>query len=255
MKRQISLGCVIALAAALGAGVVNETSTFAESDLPRRLPEDWTTSVLYVALGDSTVYGVGAKTPQRTYVSQFFGRLRSVYPEARMVNLGVGGATAADVVDKQVGQAIALRPDVVTLSIGPNDITRGREVREYERDIETIFRRLTQETAAVVMVNLIPDLTVTPRYRGRDGAALIGKRVLLFNGALERQARVYGVEVVDLYTPSRQEVPRRPELISADGYHPSDQGYARWAELMWQGLKARIAVVPADATSTQPVRR
>mgnify|MGYP001569427276 FL=1 len=172
-----------------------------------------------------------------------------------MVNLGVGGATAADVVDKQVGQAIALRPDVVTLSIGPNDITRGREVREYERDIETIFRRLTQGTAAVVMVNLIPDLTVTPRYRGRDGAALIGKRVLLFNGALERQARVYGVEVVDLYTPSRQEVPRRPELISADGYHPSDEGYARWAELMWQGLKARIAVVPADATSTQPVRR
>jgi lysophospholipase L1-like esterase len=36
------------------------------------------------------------------------------------------------------------------------------------------------------------------------------------------------------------EVPRRPELIGADGYHPSDAGYARWAELMWDGIARRL---------------
>jgi lysophospholipase L1-like esterase len=46
---------------------------------------------------------------------------------------------------------------------------------------------------------------------------------------------------VDLYSASRQEVPRRPELIGADGYHPSDEGYARWAELMWAAIEGRIA--------------
>ena len=45
---------------------------------------------------------------------------------------------------------------------------------------------------------------------------------------------------VDLYGPSRDEVPRRPELIAADRYHPSDAGYARWAELMWAGVEARL---------------
>jgi len=46
--------------------------------------------------------------------------------------------------------------------------------------------------------------------------------------------------VVDLYGPSRREVPERPELVAADGYHPSDLGYARWAELMWDAVVTRI---------------
>ena len=207
---------------------------------PRRLPKDPAKAVTYVALGDSTVYGVGANGPERNYVSRFYERLRALYPDALMLNLGVNGATAADVVDGQLGRAVVLRPDIVTLSIGPNDITGGRDVKAYERDIQTIFRTFLQETDAVVVVSLIPDLTVTPRFRGREEAAKIGRRVVLFNQALRRQARAHGAEIVDLYTSSRKEVPRRPELIAADGYHPSDQGYARWAELMWQRLETRI---------------
>jgi len=58
---------------------------------------------------------------------------------------------------------------------------------------------------------------------------------------LASRAHAYGAEIVDLYIASRQEVPRRPELIGADGYHPSDEGYARWAELMWAAIEGRIA--------------
>ena len=237
-NRQTQLGWVIVIAVVLVAGIGR--SAFADQGHARRLPKNGTTGLTYVALGDSTVYGEGANVPERNYVSRLYERLRSVYPEARMVNLGVGGATGADVVNGQLGRAVALRPDLVTLSIGPNDITKGRDVREYERDIETILRTLLGETAAVLVVNLIPDLTVTPRFRGREEATEVGRRVVRFNEALGRQARAYGVEVVDLYTPSRQEVPRSPELIAADGYHPSDQGYARWAELMWRRVESRI---------------
>lgn len=221
-----------------GAGVV--TYAFVPRKAVRQLPPDNTRPVKYVALGDSTVYGVGAGSPANNYVSRLYERLRSVYPRARLVNLGVSGATAADVLEAQLGRAAALRPDLVTLSIGPNDITRGRDVQQYEQDIQTILQRLTRQTTAVVVLNLIPDLTVTPRFRGKESAAAVGQRVLLFNEALSRQARAYTAEVVDLYTPSQQEVLRHPELIATDGYHPSDQGYARWAELMWQGVEARI---------------
>ena len=66
------------------------------------------------------------------------------------------------------------------------------------------------------------------------------ERVIAFNEILITRARAQGAEVVNLYAASRQEVPGRPELIGADGYHPSDEGYARWAELMWVGIEARI---------------
>ena len=91
-----------------------------------------------------------------------------------------------------------------------------------------------------MVVNLIPDITVTPRFRGKELEARVRERVVAFNEILALQARGYGAEVVDLYTASQHEVPARPDLIGPDRYHPSDDGYARWAELMWAGIAARI---------------
>lgn len=195
---------------------------------------------MYVALGDSTVEGVGATSPETNYVSQIYERLKSVYPQARLMNLGVNGATAPDVLGAQLARAVALGPDLVTLSIGPNDITSGRNAQQYERDLETILGTLASQTTAVVVVNLIPDLTLTPRFTRKELAPVVGRRVVAFNEALARQARAHGAELVDLYARSREELPRYPELIAPDGYHPSDRGYARWAELMWEGIVARI---------------
>ena len=181
----------------------------------RGLPSDRSASVVYAALGDSTVEGIGATSKDRNYVS-------------RLLASG------------QVGQAVELKPDLITLSIGPNDITEGVTVQQYERNVEAILRRLNDTTRAVIVVNLLPDLAVTPRFRGRPQEADVGTLTTRFNDALRRRASAVGAEVVDLYEPSRDEVPRRPDLVASDGYHPSDAGYERWAELMWQGIQRRI---------------
>jgi acyl-CoA thioesterase-1 len=204
------------------------------------LPADRSAAVLYVALGDSTVEGVGASSPERNYVSRLHERLRTVYPQARMSNLGVGGATSADVLLRQLDRAIGLRPHLVTLSIGPNDITTRVSATTYEKNLDTILGRLRHETAAVVVVNLIPDLAVTPRFRESRARDVVGRQTIVFNEALERKARAHGAELVDLYAASQRELPQRPELVWSDGYHPSDAGHARWAELVWSGVEARI---------------
>jgi len=195
----------------------------------------------YVALGDSTVEGVGASGPDLNYVSRLHARLRARYPNARVTNLGVGGATSADVLARQLDRAIKRRPDLVTLSIGPNDITRGIPVARYEQNLDVVLGRLRRETAALIVVNLLPDLAVTPRFAHGPHADVVGGQTVLFNEALARKAREHGVEIVDLYLPSRDEVPRHTALLGKDGYHPSDAGYARWAELMWEGIEPRLA--------------
>ena len=207
----------------------------------RTLPPDRGAAVVYVALGDSTVEGVGASSPALNYVSLLHERLRAVYPGARVANLGVGGATSADVLRRQLDRAIEQRPNLITLSIGPNDITTRVPVEVYEKNLATILSRVRHETAAVVVVNSIPDLAVTPRFRRSRSRETVGRLTVVFNEAVARQARAHGAELVDLYTTSRHEVPLRPELIGRDGYHPSDVGYARWAELVWSGIQSRIA--------------
>jgi len=210
-------------------------------DGARLLPADRSAAVTYVALGDSTVEGIGASSLEHTYVSRVHARLRSVYPDARLANLGVSGATSALVLLRQLDRAIELGPDLVTLSIGPNDITGRVSVETYEKNLETILGRLTDETTAVVVANLIPDLAVTPRFKGSPEQDSVAARTVRFNEALARRARARGVQLVDLYTASQREVSRRPELVGPDGYHPSDAGYARWAALLWEGVEARIA--------------
>ena len=182
----------------------------------RLLPSGPHAVVTYVALGDSTVAGVGATSPERTYVRRLYGRLRAVYPRARLVNVGVSGATAADVVAGQLAAAISQAPTLVTLAVGPNDLLTQREVTAFARDLETLCRTVWTATAAVLVVNLLPDLTVTPRFRA-DPAAVRGQQIEAFNAALRRSARAYGAVGVARHSPSRVEVPRRPALVAADG--------------------------------------
>ena len=75
-----------------------------------------------------------------------------------------------------------------------------------------------------MVVNLIPDLTVTPRFRGTEIEARVRERVVAFNEILALQARGYGAEVVDLYTASQHEVPARPDLIGPTAIIPRTTG-------------------------------
>lgn len=193
---------------------------------------------VYVALGDSSVEGVGASSPERTYPSLLHGWLRDLYPEASLANLGIGGATSADVLRDQAPAAIALEPHLITLSVGPNDLTRGVPVELFEANVAAIFEALTRDTAATVVVNLLPEIALAPVIPEAQ-KPLVAALTIQFNQALERAARQYNVEVVDLYSRSQAEgLP--PELLSADRYHPSDAGYAVWAEVIWTGIAARL---------------
>jgi len=207
----------------------------------RGLLDNCRAPVHYVALGDSTVEGVGASRPDLNYVGRLHAKLRARYPNARLTNLGVGGATSADVTTRQLDRAIKFRPGLVTLSIGPNDITKGMSVARYEQNLDAILGRLRRETLALIVVNLLPDLAVTPRFANGPQADIVSRETVQFNEALARKGREHGVALVDLYLPSQEEVPRQPMLLWRDGYHPSDAGYSRWAELMWEGIEPRLA--------------
>jgi lysophospholipase L1-like esterase len=205
---------------------------------PGFLPADCAAPVRYVALGDSTVLGVGASNPQSTYVARLFTRLQGLYPRAQLFNLGVPGATGAEVARSQLAPALAFHPSLVTVSVGPNDITGGKSAEQFAASLEQVFGGL-RDTGAPVVMNLIPDLAALPRFTPEE-KVVVGKATVAFNEVVQRLGRQYGVEVVDLYHPTQQEFPRHPEFISSDNYHPSDAGYARWAAIIWSRVEVRI---------------
>ena len=136
--------------------------------------------LVYVALGDSTVYGLGASSPSTHYVARLFASLQWEYPAPRLTNLGACLATAADVLAQQVPDAVLLRPHLVTLSVGPNDLRQGRSPDDFARRVEVILERLDRETDATVILNAVPDMAAAPTTRRtpvmQRGPARSGKR-------------------------------------------------------------------------------
>jgi acyl-CoA thioesterase-1 len=204
----------------------------------RSLPGDRRTPLVYVALGDSTVYGLGASSPSTHYVARLFWRLHAEYPLTRLANRGTCTATTADVLAHQVPDAIMDHPHLVTLSVGPNDLRQGRSPQDFGARVEVILERLQRDTDAAVILNALPDLALSPRFREPE-RSMVAALTRHYNHALQHVADNFGIELVDLSITDRVEGdPQR--FFSDDGYHPSDAGYAAWAGAMWEAVWARI---------------
>lgn len=193
--------------------------------------------IVYVALGDSTGSGVGAR--EGGYVARLFKRLEERRPNSKLINLCVSGATTADVLRGQLEQAVALNPDLVTLGIGINDIGHGVTLDQFSQNYEQIVSTLSEKTRAQIVVTNIPDISSAPSIPGPMRNEY-QQKIVQFSRELEKIAARYPVKVFDIYSITTEELPSHPEYFSSDGFHPSDAGYEFWAEQMWPTITTII---------------
>ena len=187
--------------------------------------------IVYVALGDSTGLGVGARKGGG-YVARLFGRIERVRPGSRLVNLCVSGATTGDVLRSQVGRVGEAEPSLVTVAVGINDLTRMATPEQFARNFEEIVTRLRAQTDAPVVVSNLPDISRAPRVPAflREEAR---RGITLYNERIADAAARHRLRLADTYTKSAEVIPAHPEFFSPDGFHPSDEGYEFWAFEMW----------------------
>lgn len=190
----------------------------------------------YAALGDSLGAGLGAR---RGYVDRLYQSLKEQRPAASLHNLSSSGATTSDVLRTQVPGLARLRPDLVTLTVGTNDLTEGGSVAGMVRNLGEIVSALEASGAAVVVTNL-PAVAWAPAVPDAYRTVIDGE-VRKANAAIQKLCTQHHALVFDLYTWSRGDIPRHPEYFSFDGYHPSDDGYERWAQAMWPVVKSALA--------------
>ena len=193
--------------------------------------------VNYVALGDSTGAGVGAK--EGGYVARLFKRIVARRPASELTNLCVSGATTSDVLRNQLSKALRDDVNLVTLGIGINDVGHGFSVEQFSKNYEEILIRLKQSTKATIIVTNIPDISSAPRIPEIIRAEY-QRSIVEFNQRLEEIAARHDVIVFDVHTTTREQLPLHPEFFSADGFHPSDAGYEFWAEQMWPTVARAI---------------
>jgi len=185
----------------------------------------------YVAIGASDAVGIGASNPETTgWVPRFASRLGS---NVHVVNLGVSGSTLSQALQEQLGPAVDAQPDVITVWLAVNDLNARVSLDQYAADLDTLLGQLEQ-THARVLVGNVPDLSALAAYRGVDPEPL-GAEVEAWNKVIADAAARHGATLVDLHA-QWQEIAAHPEYLSADGFHPSDEGYQALADLFASAL-------------------
>jgi len=205
--------------------------------------------VTIVAVGSSSTAGAGASSPTASYPSRLEALLKQQFPRAqlRVINRGVNGEEAEEMLARFEREVIAERPDLVLWQVGTNailrDFARSAEAKLIRRGIA----RLKATGADVVLV----DPQYVPAVLAKTDAELMVDLVAV-------EAREAGAAVFRRFDLMRDwhETERLPftAFVSGDGLHMNDWGY----DCMARNLAAQIAeaaAVPAVASASASVGR
>ncbi len=164
---------------------------------------------LLLALGDSTVIGIGASSPELGFVGRLRHRLEGNDGRPwRMVNVGLSGARIQDALERQLPIVDGLLdeglvPEAVVCCIGANDVV-------WDKGDGLLRRRLLDLTGG------LPPASVIATTPGRSARARLANRTIR-QGAAEN-------ELVAL-DPWNEPGPPPLGRMASDRFHPNDVGY------------------------------
>jgi len=204
----------------------------------------------YVALGDSYTIGTSVEAADR-WPDQLIaalarrggvaGREGSAAALDLVANLAVNGFTSRNVIDVELPQLAALRPEFITLLIGVNDLVQGVPSAAYRANVAAILDDLVGRVGSdrVVAVTT-PDYTVTPAGADYGDPSRRAAGIRTNNAILTELAIARGIAVADIHDLSLRAA-TDPSLVASDGLHPSGLQYALWVERILPAVEGLAA--------------
>jgi lysophospholipase L1-like esterase len=190
----------------------------------------------YVALGDSYTIGTSVGAAER-WPNQLVARL----PDLDLVaNLGVNGYTSRDLIDDELPALAALRPGLISVLIGVNDVVQGVPESAYRANVALILDSVLRLVGASrVVVATTPDYTVTPRGAAFGDPRQQAAGIRANNSIITEAAAGRGIALVDIHDLSLGAASDR-SLVAGDGLHPSGAQYALWVERIAPAVEALL---------------
>ncbi|MFB4312667.1 SGNH/GDSL hydrolase family protein [Actinomadura sp. 21ATH] len=184
----------------------------------------------YAAIGDSFTEGIGDPYPDggwRGWADRVAETLSARTGGFTYANLAIRGRLLEAIIDGQLPAALALEPDLVSISGGGNDLLRpGTDVDALADRMDGAVERLRAAGADVVLFTGVDPVgsAVIRRTRGR---------VAVYNEHLRAIAARRGAYVVDQWA---MDVLKDWRMWGVDRLHMSPEGHRRVALAMLEAL-------------------
>ena len=243
------------------------------------------TAPVYIAIGDSLAFGVGAPIPEEQgYVALAYESLRASdrYGEGGLdlLNLSIPGATSSDLLLEGGQLDVALAEiegrseenavEIISVNIGGNDLLAlaaatspcisdpsadpcleflGQTLGDLQKNLQAVLERLREAapSAGIYALNLYNPFSGTGDIR--EGLADLGVQQL--NGVVGAVAAdtSLAVRLGDVFQFFRG---RGGQWIAGDGLHPNEQGHQVLAEVLLATIDSREPRIPAELLDVTP---
>ncbi len=194
----------------------------------------WVTSALVVMLwaqgamastvlvvGDSISAGLGLETSQG-WVNLMQKRLEEGGFEQKVVNASISGDTSAGGLARLPALLSEHKPSLVIIELGGNDGLRGQPPAQLQQNLASMVEQSQKAGAKVLLLGM----RLPPNYGERYNKA--------FAAAFSNVAAEKKLPLVPFFLEGVGGV---PELMQADGIHPTAGAQSRLLENAWPTIK------------------
>ncbi|MBO0746427.1 MAG: hypothetical protein J2P43_15520, partial [Candidatus Dormibacteraeota bacterium] len=190
----------------------------------------------YLALGDSYTAGTGTPGPEHAFPARLarFARER-LGVGVEVTNPAVDGYATTDLIREELPLLEAVRPHLVSVLVGANDLARGWSREVYAEGLERIYEavaRTVRDPRAVLAIT-VPDWSLAPAAAAFGSPDRLRTEIDWRNQLMMSEARHRGFRVFDVAPVSRA---LGEAGLGPDRLHPTQAQYDRWADEIWEAL-------------------
>jgi lysophospholipase L1-like esterase len=163
-----------------------------------------------------------------SYVYLIAARLGVDMPEAQLdvYNRGISGHTVADLRNRWQKDAIDMKPDVLSILIGTNDVGRGVQADAFEADYRQILDASRNSNSELRLVLLDPFVLRSGKLKDEQAWTTRRSATDQLGIVVARLAKSYNavhIKTQDIFDSAAKAV--SPEHWIWDGVHPLPQGH------------------------------
>jgi lysophospholipase L1-like esterase len=203
-------------------------------------------SIKIVAIGSSSTAGAGASAPEASYPSRLEAELSQhfLWQDTTVLNRGVNGEEAPDMLARFDTSVIAEKPDLVIWQTGTNSVLRDHPLDPKATVLHEGLARLKAIRADVILI----DPQYAPKVIAKPEAE--GMVAQIAATAKEQSVDVFRRFSLMKHWYQNDHMPF-DAFVSPDGLHMNDWSYACLAKR----LSAAIAEAATRPTATAGVHR
>ncbi|MGH7678530.1 MAG: SGNH/GDSL hydrolase family protein [Gemmatimonadaceae bacterium] len=166
----------------------------------------------------------------------------TLFPGKPYVGRGIGGQTTPQMLVRFRQDVVALKPRVVVILAGTNDIagnTGPSTIEMIEDNLASMAEIARANGIRVVLCSVLPVYDY-PWKRGLEPAP----KIMALNAWLKDYAARHGAVYVDFHSEMEDERHGMKAEYTSDGVHASEAGYRVMARIVERGIAAAIAARP-----------